>query len=221
MGRFMSPDWSAKQDPVPYARLDNPQTLNLYAYLRNNPLAGVDADGHCPPGQDCSKVQVQATPEKPTIQENAHEVKDGQPVGPPQSGVTGTVNYTVSSNGKPIKGVHATEQNEKTITKDGNMLLASPASGTYTTKRDGVIPDTVGLVTPTNGTKQDADSVIADLGGHAFTMTDKQTLTLQIPGVGSCSYESTRTLTNSGADPRILSSYSLSITQPELIAPSH
>jgi RHS repeat-associated protein len=48
MGRFMSPDWSAKQDPVPYARLDNPQTLNLYAYLRNNPLAGVDADGHCP-----------------------------------------------------------------------------------------------------------------------------------------------------------------------------
>ena len=38
MGRFLSPDWSAKQDPVPYARLDNPQTLNLYAYLRNNPL---------------------------------------------------------------------------------------------------------------------------------------------------------------------------------------
>jgi len=49
MGRFMSPDWAAKQDPVPYAKLDNPQTLNLYAYLRNNPLAGVDADGHCNP----------------------------------------------------------------------------------------------------------------------------------------------------------------------------
>jgi RHS repeat-associated protein len=47
MGRFMSPDWSAKEEPVPYARLDDPQTLNLYAYLMNNPLAGVDADGHC------------------------------------------------------------------------------------------------------------------------------------------------------------------------------
>jgi len=46
MGRFMSPDWSAKEEPVPYAKLDNPQTLNLYAYMRNNPLAGVDADGH-------------------------------------------------------------------------------------------------------------------------------------------------------------------------------
>jgi RHS repeat-associated protein len=47
MGRFMSPDWSAKEEPVPYAKLDNPQTLNLYAYMRNNPLGGTDPDGHC------------------------------------------------------------------------------------------------------------------------------------------------------------------------------
>jgi hypothetical protein len=46
MGRFMSPDWSAKYEPVPYAKLDNPQTLNLYAYVGNNPLSKVDADGH-------------------------------------------------------------------------------------------------------------------------------------------------------------------------------
>jgi len=46
MGRFMSPDWSAKIVPVPYAKLGNPQSLNLYAYLMNNPLGGVDADGH-------------------------------------------------------------------------------------------------------------------------------------------------------------------------------
>ena len=26
MGRFMSPDWSAKAEPVPYAKLDNPQS---------------------------------------------------------------------------------------------------------------------------------------------------------------------------------------------------
>jgi RHS repeat-associated protein len=53
MGRFMSPDWSAKEEPVPYAKLDDPQSLNLYAYVRNNPLAKPDLDGHgCPP--DCS-----------------------------------------------------------------------------------------------------------------------------------------------------------------------
>jgi RHS repeat-associated protein len=48
MGRFLSPDWSAKSDPVPYAKLDNPQSLNLYGYMLNNPLAGVDQDEHCP-----------------------------------------------------------------------------------------------------------------------------------------------------------------------------
>lgn len=46
MGRFMSPDWSAKEEPVPYAKLDNPQSLNLYAYVLNNPLSNVDTDGH-------------------------------------------------------------------------------------------------------------------------------------------------------------------------------
>ena len=30
MGRFMSPDWSAKIEPVPYSKLDDPQSLNLY-----------------------------------------------------------------------------------------------------------------------------------------------------------------------------------------------
>lgn len=47
MGRFMSPDWSAKVEPVPYAKLDDPQSLNLYVYAHNNPLRNVDVDGHC------------------------------------------------------------------------------------------------------------------------------------------------------------------------------
>jgi RHS repeat-associated protein len=48
MGRFMSPDWSAKEDPVPYAKLDDPQSLNLYSYVYNNPLSRNDPEGHCP-----------------------------------------------------------------------------------------------------------------------------------------------------------------------------
>ena len=46
MGRFLSPDWSAKVEPVPYAKLGDPQSLNLYDYMLDNPLGGVDADGH-------------------------------------------------------------------------------------------------------------------------------------------------------------------------------
>ncbi|MFP5237884.1 MAG: RHS repeat-associated core domain-containing protein [Acidobacteriota bacterium] len=46
MGRFLTPDWSAKAEPVPYSKLDDPQTLNLYAYVGNNPFIRLDADGH-------------------------------------------------------------------------------------------------------------------------------------------------------------------------------
>jgi RHS repeat-associated protein len=46
MGRFMSPDWSAKVEPVPYSKLEFPQTLNLYVYVLNNPLIHTDPDGH-------------------------------------------------------------------------------------------------------------------------------------------------------------------------------
>jgi RHS repeat-associated protein len=47
MGRFMSPDWADKPEAVPYSSLDNPQSLNLYGYVNNNPLSKVDKDGHC------------------------------------------------------------------------------------------------------------------------------------------------------------------------------
>ena len=46
ISRFISPDWSAQEEPIPYGRLDDPQSLNLYGYVRNNPLARFDPDGH-------------------------------------------------------------------------------------------------------------------------------------------------------------------------------
>jgi RHS repeat-associated protein len=45
-GRFMTPDWSASPVLVPYADLGNPQTFNSYSYVANNPLNGVDPEGH-------------------------------------------------------------------------------------------------------------------------------------------------------------------------------
>jgi RHS repeat-associated protein len=51
MGRFMSPD-----QPFYSGQLDNPQDLNLYSYVHNNPLSKTDPDGHnvlvCADGAD-------------------------------------------------------------------------------------------------------------------------------------------------------------------------
>jgi len=46
LGRFTIGDWSAVPEAVPYADLGNPQTLNLYAYVKNNPLRYTDPSGH-------------------------------------------------------------------------------------------------------------------------------------------------------------------------------
>ncbi len=46
IGRFITPDWSEKVTTVPYADLTNPQSLNLYSYVTNNPLNRTDPSGH-------------------------------------------------------------------------------------------------------------------------------------------------------------------------------
>lgn len=50
LSRFMTPDWGGplpnSPDPVPWAELDNPQSLNLYGYVHNNPTSLADPDGH-------------------------------------------------------------------------------------------------------------------------------------------------------------------------------
>ena len=45
-GRWLSADWSSVPVPVPYANLTNPQTLNLYAMVSDDPETSADLDGH-------------------------------------------------------------------------------------------------------------------------------------------------------------------------------
>ncbi len=61
MGRFMSPDVGADIEALPYADFQNPQSLNLYGYVMNNPVKSVDKDGHnvtlCVDGQSqCTTI---------------------------------------------------------------------------------------------------------------------------------------------------------------------
>jgi RHS repeat-associated protein len=64
MGRCVSPDRSAKIEPAPYAKRDNPQSLNLYAYAGNNPLSHMDKDGH----YECSGSKEQCAAIKTGLQ---------------------------------------------------------------------------------------------------------------------------------------------------------
>jgi RHS repeat-associated protein len=54
MGRFMTPDWAERPTAVPYAHYGNPQSLNLYTYVQNNPTTVGDPDGHDGGGPDAS-----------------------------------------------------------------------------------------------------------------------------------------------------------------------
>jgi RHS repeat-associated protein len=47
LARFITPDWAAKATAVPYAEFSDPQSLNLYTYVRNVPTVKIDPDGHC------------------------------------------------------------------------------------------------------------------------------------------------------------------------------
>jgi RHS repeat-associated protein len=42
LGRFMTPDWATTPIDVPYADFGNPQSLNLYSYVKNNPTTTRD-----------------------------------------------------------------------------------------------------------------------------------------------------------------------------------
>lgn len=53
LGRFAVPDWATTATDVPYADFGNPQSLNLYTYVKNDPITFEDPDGHCDPGPGC------------------------------------------------------------------------------------------------------------------------------------------------------------------------
>jgi len=59
-GRWLSSDWSSVPVAVPYANLTNPQTLNLYSMVADDPESFADLDGHdaaitTANGQSCAR----------------------------------------------------------------------------------------------------------------------------------------------------------------------
>jgi RHS repeat-associated protein len=100
MGRFLSPDYIPDGlDPVavPWASFENPQSLNLYAYVLNNPLASTDPDGN-----DCV-VQTRTDPNHETVtvsSGNCDNVNVNTDEGQTKTYVAGTVDVSsIQGNG--------------------------------------------------------------------------------------------------------------------------
>ena len=97
-GRFLSPDWSAKVEPVPYAKLGDPQSLNLYSYVENNPLNRTDPTGHCGENAQAKPckvrdVKVSAKVQQPRVQVGDHDLPNGRQA----TGVQGKITDTIKS----------------------------------------------------------------------------------------------------------------------------
>jgi len=227
MGRFMSPDWSAKVMPVPYATMGDPQSLNLYAYVQNNPLSRIDADGHkgrCGgPGQPactCADVEVKAktTSDPKYIKTNPIDRK-----GTILAGVAGEVTYTVKVDKKTPSEIQAHESNNITEKENG---VPKPVQVYQTTNNsdNGKIPDTVGPVMPSTGTASDLKNVDNEYSANKWEMTAQHSMSLiisgpNISGTLTCNTYSINTVTNIGSNGSLQPNYSLTPTQPVVSAP--
>ena len=122
MGRFMSPDWAVKAEPVPYAKLDNPQSLNLYEYVQNNPLTRFDADGHAIHVNISDEMLMQASS---SAQQQAYDKAQAQSKISAPPAVPGTleINTYLTGTGETTDG-HAW----LTFTPDGGQTMTY---GTY------------------------------------------------------------------------------------------
>jgi RHS repeat-associated protein len=144
LGRWLSADWSSVPAPVPYANLTNPQTLNLYAMVSDNPETFADLDGHCgaitlpgAPPQSCSdagvvspnNVATQGEGQQPQPQKTG----DGQPiqqVGPdyiPPGGVE-TLGVTAGRINNETNGMKDSK-NENMSLSEAEKLMAHARFG--------------------------------------------------------------------------------------------
>jgi RHS repeat-associated protein len=220
LGRFLTPDWAAKATGVPYADFGDPQSLNLYSYVRNNPLARIDPDGHCPaPGDktQCSDVQVTANPPEQKAKVDVYTRIDENGVAHTGVGPHGDITFTVTVKDKPVDGVKVTEHNDKKEIIGGKDITKPPVEGKGVTKNGGKITDTVGEQVPAGSDKQNALRV-QQWSTTSVDVTDKQTLTLKFPDGATCSCTSTRTLTNIDPNGRP-TDFTLKTTQPVVTDP--
>ena len=169
-GRWLSSDWSAVPVAVPYANLTNPQTLNLYAMVSDDPESFADLDGHLwnntPTGDPPAPNSPGCTADDKTAckePDSAQNKKD------PQS----TTSQATMGLGKIALGiglVGTAAFGDVPGGVAGALLLTSAALGGTTTAVSGAI-DVLGAATKTDVSKgQEALEATGNLPGLVTTV---------------------------------------------------
>ncbi|HXX19881.1 MAG TPA: RHS repeat-associated core domain-containing protein [Candidatus Acidoferrum sp.] len=134
VGRWLSADWSSVPVPVPYANLANPQTLNLYAMVSDDPETFADLDGHDPQNPPISLGTNDAPDPNPVgtaaaqqgaQQQNNQQVQRQQAAQPPPAS-TGYTTYRGQS------ATFAMATTDVSVTRDSNGNIISTSTTTVT-----------------------------------------------------------------------------------------
>jgi RHS repeat-associated protein len=125
MGRWLSPDWAEKPEAVPYAELGDPQSLNLYGYVRNLPTTRHDADGHLQQDQN-GNIKFRKTGEA-TVTFIDEKVSPGSDINI-QIKWSADIGYVKADDGTKIKASKATGEMKVTLTDGDGLTLKSGGS---------------------------------------------------------------------------------------------
>jgi RHS repeat-associated protein len=195
LGRWTTPDWAAKATAVPYAEFSDPQSLNLYTYVRNVPTTRLDQDGHCA-GDGCKDMSLTVT----VASQPSFKANDPQKSGTYKTGVSGYLKIEADYKGSPVSNLPMHEDVTTKTTKNGvpatNVKEVVPSDGVTNAK--GQVPDKVGmeLTTKTPASPQAVAGVAADQANNGYEMTQTQTLTFPGPNGETCTATYGRTLSN-------------------------
>lgn len=125
-GRWLSSDWSAVPVPVPYANLTNPQTLNLYAMVSDDPESFADLDGHSGTGAVEGPPDL-IPPDGDGKDPNADGGRSGSPPQPQSPAQAQTGTFTIL--GQSVPYTIAAGSPAGTLNALTNMVAATNAAG--------------------------------------------------------------------------------------------
>jgi RHS repeat-associated protein len=164
-GRWLSVDWSVVPVPVPYANLTNPQTLNLYSMVADDPESFADLDGHLVDPflwPQCKAGVDNACTDTP----NDHEQQQNKVVQPLNlCAQTAGCTQTTDKNGVTTVTVVTTDAGV-TTNKDGSTTLTSTTTTqTYTFNQAGNF----------TGGQYQTEGTTTTIGANGQTMTQPVT----------------------------------------------